>query len=222
MKKLMTICLVLVMVLLSFCPVFEESLVYGDTIGPWDIRSAPVSATFQSGDPLAIIQWININNADIPIAEAFTGMSVIDDGLGNIPSGSVIEMTFEPGKALNISGNDVVLFEARFTPGSYRLFTSYDGLSTFLNVDLTDFTYTGIQRDYYYGLNWGPFSAEVWAVPIDLSQLGIPIGVSVETIRLVTTSNGADPLGVGSLTIPEPATICLLGLGALSLVSRKK
>jgi len=193
------------------------SLVYGETIGLWDIRSAPVSATFQAGDPLPVIWWININNVDIPISEAFTGMSVIDDGLGNIPPDSLIEMTFQAGTALNISGIDLVIFEARFTPGSYLCYTDYDGFTNPLSVDKTDFSYTGVQKDYYYGLDYGPFTAEVWGAPIDLSQLGIPMGTSVETIRLRTTSNGMDPLGVGSLTVPEPSTLLLLGLGVVML-----
>ena len=198
------------------------SLVYGETIGPWDIRSAPVSATFQTGDPRPVIRWININNVDISISEAFKGMSVIDDGLGNVPSGSLIEMTFEADTALNIPGIDVVIFEARFTPGSYLFYTNYDSFTTFLDVDETDFSYTGIQRGYYYGLDWGPFPATVWGAPIDLSQLGIPIGTSVEAIRLVTTSNGVDPLGVGSLTVPEPATLSLLALGGLALLRKRR
>lgn len=202
--------------------IFIRSFVYGETIGPWDIRSAPVSAIFETGDPTFEIDWININNVDISLSEAFAGMSVIDDGLGNIPVDSLIEMTFEAGTALNIPGIDFVIFEARFSPGSYAFCTNYDNFNSFLEVDENEFSYTGIQRDYYYGLDWGPFTAEVWGAPIDLSQLGIPIGASVETIRLVTTSEGLDPLGVGSLSIPEPTSLLLLGLGGLTLLRKRK
>jgi hypothetical protein len=193
------------------------SLVYGETIGTWEILSAPKSATFQTGNPQAVINWMNVKNADISISDAFSGMSVIDDGLGNIPTNSVIEMTFAPGTALNKPGTDLVLFEARFTEGSYLLSTSYDGYNSSVSIVQSNFVFTGLNRAYYYGLNSGPFTAQVWGAPIDLSQLGVPLGQYVNKIRLIAITNGADPLGIGSLSIPEPVTLLLLGIGAAAL-----
>ncbi len=187
-----------ILLLFSAC-----SLAYGETIGIWEIQSAPTSATFQTGDPQAVITWMNVNNVNISISDAFSGMSVIDDGLGNIPSNSIMEMTFAPGTALNVPGNDLVVFEARFTPGSYLISTSYDNYSSSVSILQSNFVFTGLSRAYYYGLNWGPFSAQVWGAPIDLSQLGVPLGQYVDKIRLIATSSGADPLGIGSLSIPE-------------------
>jgi hypothetical protein len=196
---------------------FICSLGYGENIGPWDILSAPTSSTFESGNPMASIDWINVNNVNISISDAFAGMSVIDDGIGNIPSGSIIDMTFAPGTALNTTGIDLVVFEARFDAGSYLISTSYDNYNTTVSIVQSNFVFTGISKGYYYGLNHGPYSAQVWGAPIDLSQLGVPEGQYVDNIKLIATFNGADPLGVGSLSIPEPTTLLLLGLGAMLL-----
>jgi hypothetical protein len=219
-KKMKTERLSIKQLYLPFLLMFSAcSLVYGETIGSWEILSAPTSATFQTGNPIAAINWINVNNVNISISDAFSGMSVINDGLGNIPSNSIIEMTFAPGTALNVPGNDLVLFEARFTAGSYLLSTSYDSYNSSIQPN---FVFTGLNRAYYYGLNWGPFSAQVWGAPIDLSQLGVPLGQYVNKIRLIATTNGADPLGIGSLSIPEPASAVLIGAGLFFVRARRR
>lgn len=194
---------------------------YGEVIGEWNILSAPISATFQTGNPRSVIKWTNVNNANISISDAFSEMSVIDDGLGNLPNNSTITMTFSPRTALNIPGVDLVLFEA-FDEGSYSMSTDYDNFSSSLIIGPSQFLFTGIENEYYYGLNWGPFLTPVRGAPVNLSQLGIPLGQSVNEIRLVVITSGSDPLGIGSLSIPEPATLFLVAFGFLFEIKRRR
>ena len=193
---------------------------FGEMIGGWNILSAPTSATFQTGNPKSLIMWINVNNTNISISDAFSGMSVIDDGLGNVPSNSIITMAFAPGTALNMPGTDLVLFEA-FDHGSYTLSTSYDNYASSVTILSSQFVSTGLEKEYYYGLNWGPFLTSVRGAPVDLSLLGIPLGQSVNEIKVVTIG-ATDPLGIGSLSIPEPATLSLLAFCGMALFRRHK
>src|SRR5438477_2025698 len=71
----------------------DRTLMSGETIGPWVIAAAPISArliaggTFPSG-------WLNVVNAPVSYNEAFSGFSIIDRGYANLSSNTIIEMTF--------------------------------------------------------------------------------------------------------------------------------
>ena len=93
---------------------------------------------------------------------------------------------------------------------------------------------TSVSFDWARGLD--PFYAEADGTPVfsDTGGLGgsgfsgpldlmILVGHAVTTLEFHDSGTGA--VGIDNLTvtpIPEPATICLLGLGALSLIRRKR
>jgi hypothetical protein len=169
--------------------------VYADEIiGPWHIYHAPISASSS-----ATSNWLNVDNHSISIEETLTGFSIIDDGIGNVPGGLVMDLTFASGAVRNIPGADLVMFDARYDAGSYSIYTSYDNYTHVYNLTTDHFTFTGLHRDYYYGLNHGPYRANVWGAAFDLSNLGVPIGEFVNQVRVVVATSGSDPLGLGSL-----------------------
>ncbi|MBU0640497.1 MAG: hypothetical protein KKB50_16665 [Planctomycetes bacterium] len=189
----------------------------GEIIGPYDIQAAPTAARLISGGSSG---WLNVVNASVDYNAAFSGFSIIDDGMANEPNDTIVEMDFAAGAAVNIAGSDLVMFDGRFSENSYYFSVDYDGFATELSLPLTAFSDTGVNRTYYYN-GAGPYDADVMAAEIDLSFFGVPLGGSVTSVRFRTTDNGqADPLGVGSL-VPEPASATLLCLGALALIRRR-
>jgi hypothetical protein len=182
-----------VLIVLGFVLLVGQPLYAQETIGPFDIEQAPESATGSVG-----ATWGNVVNTPVTVNEAFSGFSIIDDGFINISAGDFYEVTFNP-PVVNVTGPDIVVFDARYDAGAYTLRTSYDGFSaSFVPSSWVD---SGVDQSYYYG-GASPASADVWGVEVDLSDLGVPDSASVSNIR-VTANNGAgDPLGVGALGEP--------------------
>ena len=195
----------------SSSPAFE-------TIGPYNIQAAPISATLVAGGGGG---WLNVVNAPLSINDEFTGFSIIDDGHGNAASGTTIELTFAAGTAVNVAGNDLVMFDGRFSNNSYAVSTDFDGFAAELALLDTAFVDTGVVRSYYFNGN-GPFTARVMAAAFDLSALGVPAGGSVSRIRFRGTTGEVDPLGMGSL-VPEPVSVLgLVGLGLMGVIARRR
>ncbi len=188
-----------------------------ETIGPYIIFDAPASATLISGGG-GIWDWCNVVNTTTSVDTAFSGFSIIDDGYCNGEAGTTVEMTFG-SPVMNIAGDDLVLFDARFSVNDYEFSTDFDGFSATLALPGAGAVDTGEMRSYFYGGS-GPFDASVFAHPIDLSALGVPLGGSVTSVRFIGVSGEIDPLGVGSL-VPEPATISAMLLG-LVLIGRRR
>jgi hypothetical protein len=171
-----------------------------ETIGPWSIRAAPISATVTGGGG----GWLNVVNTAIDTNAAFSGVSIVDDGEANVAQGSVYELTFAGGVALNASGDDLVMFDGRYSLNDYAISTDYDNFVLKLQLPNSLFSATGVSLSYYYSGN-GPYQASVMAAPIDLSTLGVPVGAAVTRVRFRAVSSQADPLGIGVLCNPTCA-----------------
>lgn len=189
-----------------------------EIIGFWDVV-APSSAHLVTGGGGTYFDWLNVVNAPVTIEEAFTGHPMLDDGYANFSTDTILELDYGPGVLRNDPGDDLVLFDARFDANSYSVTASFDGFASQLLLPSNAFVYTGESRLYYYaGLDL-PYTATIWAVPFDLSALGVSDGATVASIRVRSLEDdGGDLIGVGAIRgVAEPSSVLLL-LGGLALV----
>ena len=192
-----------------------------ETIGPWMIEAVPSSAT--GSGPVQAGGWLNVVNSPVTIQDAFTSFSILDAGLGNLGESFVLELTFAD-PVMNGEGPDLVLFDARFDAGAFAVSTEFDGFGTELPV--TAFIDSGEDRLYFFEFNQpGPFPADVFGAEIDLSDLGLAPNDAVSVIRVRSTNDQTDPLGLGSLqpaappvSFAEVPTLGSFGLGAFVLL----
>lgn len=192
-----------------------------ETIGPYTIVEAPISATLTSGGG-ASFNWLNVVNASVSINEAFTGFSVIADGYSNGNAGTTIIVTFAPGSLHNGPGYDLVLFDAVNDGNTYRIAASHNNFASEMLLTSPDFTDTGVDRTYYFG-GTGPFTYDVTAAEIDLSSMGVPDGATVDQVRIFAEAPSADPLGIGVVMsagpVPTLSEVGLIGLVILLATS---
>ena len=191
-----------------------------ETIGPWPLKAAPVSASLITGGG-GIWHSLNIVNVAIDENTAFSGVGVADDGFANAAVNTVVEVVFAPGAVINLPGNDLVMFDALFSINSYAVSTDYDAFAFELPLPSTAFALTGVTHDYYYQGGLNPQTG-VLAAPFDLSNLGVPTGAMVTRVRFRTTSGEADPLGIGALCNPGCAltvTYCTAGTSSNGCVA---
>ena len=94
-----------------------------ETIGPFAISQAPVSATGSLGGV-----WGNVVNSPVTVGEAFSGFSIMDDGWINIVADAFFEVTVNP-PVINLTGPEIAVFDAPHDTGDYALRTAYDGFS---------------------------------------------------------------------------------------------
>ncbi len=181
-----------VLIMLTFVLLASQPLYSQETIGPFQIEQAPESATGSLTG-----QWGNVVNTPVTVNEAFSGFSIIDDGWINVAIGDYYEATFNP-PVVNGTGPDIVVFDARYDSGEYTLRTSSDGFTA--TWVPTGWVATGVSRSYYYS-GFGPASADIWGVEVDLSDLGVADGASVSAIRVSANNGSCDPLGVGALDV---------------------
>lgn len=194
------------------------SVASAEVIGSFDVRAADSAVSITAANPNG---WLNTANTAIDVNASFSGAGIVDDGIANIEKGETFEVTFNTA-VTNVDGADLVLFDARFDNGEYSVSASHDGFSASLSISEGVFVDTGETRAYYYGANEdGPFTAEIWAAAIDLSDLGVALGDSITSFRFTSTNTMADPLGVGAI-IPAPATVGGLGLFALAAIRRRR
>lgn len=166
--------------------------------------------------------WLNVLNVHPGNPGLLTGAN-FDTGIANIGIGSNPTYTIGYDTPIfNNPGADLGVVVARYTEDDISLSVSPDGSSftsplTFLAASAVD---TGVHHAYYYG-GGGPFDAELFVQPVDLSNFGVALGESVRATQ-VTGSPQLDLIRVaGFLAVPEPSTIALFGVGILAYSRRR-
>jgi len=165
------------------------------TIGPWDLI-APDSATLLSGGG-ASFYWLNVVNAPVTVEEAMTSVPMDVQGFANPDYGTEIQVDFQSG-VVNNPGADLVMLESAFDKGSYAIYSDYDNYVARVDV----YTTNGIiasDQDYYYN-GGGPYYARVFGMEIDLSDMGVPAGAMVHSLRFRCIDSTCDPIGLGMIS----------------------
>lgn len=185
------------------------------TLGPWDL-TPPDSAVIITGGG-ASFGWLNVVNAPLSFDAAMTSSPIESGGFANSSAGDVYEVTFTSGVA-NGPGDDLVLLDAQFDVGNYAVSSDYDGFVASLAVN----TATGIVvavPTLYYELNAGPWNPDVVGVPIDLSNLGVPGGATVNSVRMATTDAACDPISLAKIGGSFTLTVSPLVTGSIGTAS---
>jgi len=129
------------------------------------------------------------------------------DGWANIASGDSVVVSFAQ-PIPNNTGPDLVLLEAHYDVGAYTVSTDHDDFTAMIVA--SPWVDSGVSRDYWYGLNNGPYVAEIWGAEIDLGDLGVPPDATVTTVRFTAANNDCDPIGLGALVEPVPVELMTL------------
>lgn len=130
---------------------------------------------------------------------------------------------------INGAGADLGIVVARFSSDTIRMDVSSNGGTS----DFGAQSYgpggavdTGVGKSYFYG-GGGPFGSELYVMAVDLSDFGVALGNSVNTIRftgspeldIIRIAGFGDP----SVTVPEPASLAPVALAGAGLAcSRRK
>jgi hypothetical protein len=142
------------------------------------------------GGVFSAINWLNVVNADPGNPAYLIGANVV-----------------------NGPGADIGVITARYSVLDTITLT-IDGVTLNFGPGLA--VATGVLTSYFYG-GGGPFGAELFVTPVDLSDFGVAAGASVNSIT-VTGSPELDLIrvaGLGTTAIPEPASLTLLGAALL-------
>ncbi len=141
--------------------------------------------------------WLNVVNAATTVSAAMTSDPYESQGYANAPTGTVIEVGFSGG-VVNGAGPDLVMLDAQFDSGSYRISSDFDGFVSSVTVTPGAGTlYHAVS--YYYELNPGPWSASVMGADVDLTSIGVPSGSSVTALRFETLDAAGDPVTLAKI-----------------------
>jgi len=201
MKKLITICLVVAM-----------ALVFGIV----SAANATVVVGGYSFDDNAFADYLISSSGSYTtsggsLESCVTGANVYTYAFSQTP-GAYLDLGFSDNYLVNGPGNDLALFEL--------------GIPDTFGVSLTIGGTTHTYQTFYTGYSGGDYNLNVALVNLD--DFGFATGSLFSHVVIgmdIVSGSGTVPslAVVGALnSIPEPATICLLGLGALSLIRRKK
>ncbi|MEQ1507275.1 MAG: lamin tail domain-containing protein [Myxococcota bacterium] len=164
-----------------------------ESVGIFDISPADRAVLISGGGG----NWLNVANVALTIDQALTGPPRAEHGWANHLQGTVVEYTFDSG-LVNGPGADLVVFDARFDAGEYQVSTDHDGFVAGTPTSTAGWVATGVTPSFFFGgILQGPASID--ASEIDLSDLGIPEGVSVTRVRTFATNSATDPVGIGAL-----------------------
>lgn len=188
--------------------VFDNAL-FGDTLVESD------------GGSFSFSNWLNVVQAHPGNPGLLTGAN-FDTGIANIGmNGTSPVYTIGYNNAIvNRAGDDLGIVVARYTEDDIIFAVSADGVNftenqTYAAQSAVD---TGVHRLYYYG-GGGPFDAELFVQPVDLSDFGVALGSSITATR-VTGTPQLDLVRVAGL-VPEPGTYAVIGCGLAFLLRRR-
>lgn len=175
------------------------------------------------GGSFSFGNWLNVVNAHPGNPGLLTGAS-FDTGIANIGLGTQPVYTIGYANGIvNRPGDDLGIVVARFSEDTIQFAVSEDGF-TFSGVQSfgpESAVDTGVQYTYFYG-GGGPFSAELFVQPIDLSDFGVGLGNSI-TAAQVTGTSQLDLIRVaGFAAVPEPGTLLAMAVGATALIRRRR
>ena len=181
-----------------------------EAVGPYVVTGVPTAVELVGGSVVNEDGWLNVADAPVSLAAAFTDPLVTTTGFANLYAGQTLEFRFTPG-IVNEPGPDLLVLDARYDDGSISVRSSHDGFAaSYVAGAIDGFTDTGITHAYHYGFNSdGPFPATVFAAPVDLSDLGVSECLLVESVRVTTENTSVDLLGVGALTSVNPSSIAV-------------
>jgi MYXO-CTERM domain-containing protein len=193
-------------------------------LGPYDFNSAQFGNTLIEGDGgvFSSSNWLNVANADPGNPGYLTGAN-FDTGLGNLASGLY---TIGYGTAIvNGPGADLGIVTARYSDAdTVRMDVSTDGGATFAGFQSYGpglANATGVACSYFYA-GGGPFACELFVTEVDLSDFGIALGASINTVA-ISGAPQLDLIRVAGFaapgTVPEPGSLALGGLAALGLAA---
>lgn len=191
------------------------------TLGAFTFDDALFGNTLveSDGGAFSAVNWLNVVNVDPGNPGYLTGLG-FDTGVANI--GGTPDYTIGYSTAiLNAAGDDLGIVAARYSSDTFTLSVSADGV-TFsgpLAFGPGVGVATGDTRSYYYG-GGGPYPADLFVYPIDLSAFGIASGGSIVAVK-VTGAPQADLIRVAGFraatpAVPEPgAAAMLVGAGEI-------
>lgn len=165
------------------------------TLGPWEL-TPPDSATLLSGGG-GSTGWLNVVNGFISISDAMSSNPIESAGYANLDMGTQIEVTFAGG-VTNGPGPDLVMLDAQFDWGLYTISSDYDGFVATTQVDALAGTLATVST-LYYELNPGPWTPNVLGMEVDLTNLGVPAGSSVNSLRFLCSNAACDPISLAKI-----------------------
>ena len=159
-----------------------------------------------------------------PVAEAIDGITEGDNqkylNFGEVNSGFIVTPSIGPSIVQSMqmtTAND----SAERDPVAWILYGTNDAIASADNSDGT-------------GENWTPIDSGFANLPDDRDTLGPMLTVSGQAeaytsyklqFHSVKNADAANSMQIAEVQfygVPEPATVCLLGLGALALVRRRR
>lgn len=194
------------------------------TLGAFTFDDALFGNTLveSDGGAFSALNWLNVVNVDPGNPGYLTGLG-FDTGVANIGLGGSPDYTIGYSTAiLNAAGDDLGIVAGRYSADTFTLSVSADGLafSGPLAFGPAVGVATGDTRSYYYG-GGGPYPADLYVYPIDLSAFGIAPGGSIVAVKVSGTPQ-ADLIRVAGFhaatpVVPEPgAATMLVGAGAVA------